>query len=182
MISFANINLFRSYIQTAGINTMKSNQSGFSLVEILVTIAIVGVLAAIAIPAYQNYRLTASLAEAFLVLDEERIKIEVYYETHGRMPVNGNDAGITAYPNVGLVTQLRWNAGIPGIPSSDALHVGTFSPGMDLREFGNQYGAYNATFHFIGRGDQSGRIEWECVADEMSSDALAQDILPASCN
>ena len=161
---------------------MNKRRKGFSLVEILVTIAIIGVLAAIAVPAYQNYMLTATLSEAFSLLDEERIKIELYYETHGVMPSSGSDAGIVEFPDFDLVTQLRWQAGIPGDPSVDPAHAGTFYPRMDLTSFGNQYRQYNSTFFFVGTGDQSGRIRWECVVDIVDSDGLDQDLLPASCH
>lgn len=161
---------------------MKIGRSGFSLVEIMVAIAIVAVLAALAVPAYQNYMLTATLSEALSLLDEERIKIELYYETHGIMPSSGRDAGIIEFPNFDLVTQLRWSSGVPGDSRADAAHVGTFSPLMDLSSFGDQYSAYNSTFFFIGTGDQSGRIRWECIADNYSSQGLDLELLPASCH
>jgi len=158
---------------------MKAERNGFSLVEILVAIGIVAVLAALAVPAYQNYMLTATLSEAFSLLDEERIKIELYYETHSVMPSSGSDAGIIERPDFGLITQLRWSAGIPG-ESADATHVGTFSPLMDLTSFGDQYSPYNATFFFIGTGDQSGRVRWECVVNDFNR-AIDPELLPSNC-
>ncbi len=160
---------------------MHPKQKGFSLIEILVTIVIIGVLAAIAIPTYQNYRLTATLSQAFTLLDEERIKIEIYYETHNRMPDNGSDAGIIEFPNYEMVTQLTWNTGIPGETGIDATHVGTFEPMMDLTAFGDEYGRYNSTFFFVGTGDQSGRVTWECIVDDANSDGLEPELLPSPC-
>ena len=161
---------------------MQTKDRGFSLVEILVTIAIVGVLAMIAIPSYRNYTLTASLSQAFSLLDEERIKIEIYYETHGVMPTSGSEVGIVEFPNFDLVTQLRWGVGIPGQRGIDIRHVGYFKPIMDLRSFGDEYSSYNSTFFFVGRGDQSGRITWECVVDEADTQGLELELLPASCH
>ena len=162
---------------------MKTERNGLSLVEILVAIGIVAVLAALAVPAYQNYMLNTTLSEAFSLLDEERIKIELYYDTHSVMPNSGSDAGIIEYPDFGLVTQLQWRSGIPGDPSADTAHVGTFRPIMDLTSFGDQYGQYSSTFFFVGTGDQSGRIRWECIIDtRFDHNRLDQELLPASCH
>lgn len=82
---------------------MGIGRSGFSLVEVMVAIALVAVLAALAVPAYQNYMITATLSEAFSLIDEDRIKIELCYETHGIKPTSGSDAGIIEFPNFDLV-------------------------------------------------------------------------------
>lgn len=160
---------------------MRNSKRGFTLLEIAITVAIVGILAAIAIPAYQNYRLTSVLSEAFTLIDEERIKIELYYVTHDKMPSNAQEAGILEMPNFHLVDQLIWTPGIPG-EVVDKTHIGTLRPIMDLTSFGDQYDEYNSTFLFVGTGDKSGRIIWECVIDNFTSGALKADLLPPSCH
>lgn len=160
---------------------MRPKQQGFTLIEILITVAIVGILAAIAMPIYQNYRLTAKLSEAFSLLDEERIKIELYYATHEKMPNKGSDAGIIEFPNFDLVTQLKWISGIPG-QAVDKKHIGTLAPIMDLTEFGDQYSKYNWTFFFVGKADSTGSITWKCVPNRVAHGALEEKYLPASCH
>jgi type IV pilus assembly protein PilE len=54
--------------------------NGFSLIELLVVVAIMGILAAIALPAYRDYVIRGKLAEAYSLLGAQRVKMEQYYQ------------------------------------------------------------------------------------------------------
>ena len=54
--------------------------AGFSLIELMITMAIIGILAAIAIPAYNDYVTRAKLSEAGAMLSELRVRLEQYYQ------------------------------------------------------------------------------------------------------
>lgn len=56
------------------------SQQGFTLIELMITVAIVGILAAVAVPAYKDYVRRGSLAEAFSQLADYRVKMEQYYQ------------------------------------------------------------------------------------------------------
>ena len=76
---------------------MKNKQSGFNLIELLVTVAIVGILASIAIPAYQDYVLRGKLAEAFTHLSALQLRMEQYYQdnrTYGTGAKGADACGI----------------------------------------------------------------------------------------
>jgi type IV pilus assembly protein PilA len=64
----------------------KRLQSGFTLIELMIVIAIIGILAAIAIPAYQNYTIRAQVTEGLTLADGWKTAIAEYYANTGVMP------------------------------------------------------------------------------------------------
>jgi len=65
---------------------MKRTQQGFTLIELMIVVAIIGILAAIAIPAYQDYTARAQAAEATTLLGGLKSSIAEYYNTEGAAP------------------------------------------------------------------------------------------------
>jgi type IV pilus assembly protein PilE len=61
-------------------NTLKAMQKGFTLIELMVVVAIIGLLASIAIPSYQDYVIKSSLAEAYSDLANTRIRMEQFFQ------------------------------------------------------------------------------------------------------
>jgi type IV pilus assembly protein PilA len=70
-------------------------QKGFTLIELMIVIAILGILMAIAIPAYQDYLVRARASEALLAMAPAKMGVSEFVNTTGRYPNNLASAGIT---------------------------------------------------------------------------------------
>nr|WP_101140055.1 pilin [Neisseria meningitidis] len=73
---------------------MNTLQKGFTLIELMIVIAIVGILAAVALPAYQDYTARAQVSEAILLAEGQKSAVTEYYLNHGKWPGDNSDAGV----------------------------------------------------------------------------------------
>ncbi|HEZ6084246.1 TPA: pilin [Neisseria meningitidis] len=75
---------------------MNTLQKGFTLIELMIVIAIVGILAAVALPAYQDYTARAQVSEAILLAEGQKSAVTEYYLNHGIWPGNNSSAGVAS--------------------------------------------------------------------------------------
>lgn len=75
---------------------MKAIQKGFTLIELMIVIAIIGILAVIALPAYQDYTARAQVSEAITLMEGQKSAIVEYYADKGKWPTSNAEAGIAA--------------------------------------------------------------------------------------
>ena len=73
---------------------MKAIQKGFTLIELMIVIAIIGILAVIALPAYQDYTARAQVSEAFALAEGQKAAVVEYYADKGAYPSTNAAAGV----------------------------------------------------------------------------------------
>ncbi|HFA5369938.1 TPA: pilin, partial [Neisseria gonorrhoeae] len=79
---------------------MNTLQKGFTLIELMIVIAIVGILAAVALPAYQDYTARAQVSEAILLAEGQKSAVTEYYLNNGEWPADNGDAGVASSSSI----------------------------------------------------------------------------------
>ncbi|MBL8253859.1 MAG: pilin [Candidatus Competibacter sp.] len=79
---------------------MKKFQKGFTLIELMIVVAIIGILAAIAIPAYQDYTIRSQVTEGLNLAAEAKTAVSEFNSDRGRFPANNTSAGVASAASI----------------------------------------------------------------------------------
>lgn len=88
---------------------------GFTLIELMITVAIVGILAAVALPAYQDYTIKAQISEGLILLEGAKTAVADYYTDNGALPTASQ-----------LVLPIQTGKYVSGLAQSSGIITATF--------------------------------------------------------
>ncbi|MEJ2645049.1 MAG: pilin [Gammaproteobacteria bacterium] len=148
---------------------MKRTQQGFTLIELMIVVAIIGILAAIAIPAYQDYTIRAQVSEGLSLADGAKTAISEFYNNRGALPASNQSAGLAKNTSIkgNYVSQV--GTGTDGNGTDGVIEI----------TYGNKVNAAisGGTLLLSPITTGGGSIQWTCKAGSN----LAPKYLPSSC-
>jgi len=139
---------------------MKSVQKGFTLIELMIVVAIIGILAAVALPAYQDYTRRARVTEGLSLASGAKTAVAEYYSSQNVWPSVNASAGLAAAASIN-------GAAVTSVAVADNVITITY----------NAIVSTAATTLLLTATSGSGGITWTCV----TGGTLATALRPASC-
>jgi len=148
----------------------KQLQQGFTLIELMIVVAIIGILAAIAIPAYQNYTIRAQVSEGMSLADGAKTAITEFYTNAGTFPSKNASSGLASAGSItgNYVTSVATGTGdTPAAAANGQITI----------TYGNKANtAISGKTLIISAVANTGSISWTCKAGTIS-----KTYLPSSC-
>ncbi|OGS99129.1 MAG: hypothetical protein A3F73_03655 [Gallionellales bacterium RIFCSPLOWO2_12_FULL_59_22] len=136
---------------------MKSIQKGFTLIELMIVIAIIGILAAVALPAYQDYTIRARVSEGLLAASSGRTAVSEVFANNGAMLPSALSMGVQDQ-STGVVYGVTWNQA--GVNAATEGYVVVVL--LDDTKLG---GARGGALALKATGNQTtGAVIWTCGA------------------
>lgn len=147
---------------------MKKVQQGFTLIELMIVVAIIGILAAVAIPAYQDYTVRARVTEGLSLASAGKTAVSEYFASRGELPPDNSTAGMAA------AAEIRGN----NVRSVAIGTDGGAASGMIVVTFSGA--PIDASTLILAPEASGGGVIWNCTA-ATAGGTLEGKYRPSSC-
>lgn len=144
--------------------TMRTVQKGFTLIELMIVIAIIGILAAIAIPMYQDYTIRSKVTEGIAAASPCKLGVAEYYSAASAFPASLASAGCTTVVTTYVASVDVAAGGVVTVTLSNATGLGPAAGGTIV----------------LTPTATTGAVDWRCAGGGALSGAGAKYV-PTSC-
>lgn len=141
---------------------MKSMQKGFTLIELMIVVAIIGILAAIAIPAYQNYTKRSHVSEGLSLAAGAKAAVTEFYSSNGHWPATNASAGLATDTSI----------------TGNAVQSVTVNQSKITVKYNDKV-TNNAEIALQGANTPGG-VTWKCTTTGVTT-AVDNKFLPSNC-
>jgi type IV pilus assembly protein PilA len=142
---------------------MKRVQQGFTLIELMIVVAIIGILAAVAIPAYQDYTIRAQVSEGMALTSGVKTSVSEFVQTNGTFPTDNAGAGISGTIEGNYVSDVTNASGVVTVTYSN---TGDQTANAQI----------NGSTMVLSAVTSAGSVQWTCKAG-----TIEPKYLPSSC-
>ena len=150
----------------------KQVQQGFTLIELMIVVAIIGILAAIAIPAYQDYTIRAQVSEGMSLADGAKTAMTEFYTNHGTWPSTNASAGLASAGSITGNYVKAVNIGTK--PGQIQVLYSATSPQKANTAIDTDILSFSAT-------TSGGSVRFRCAPNGSDGTTVLQKYLPSSC-
>ena len=142
--------------------TTKSAQHGFTLIELMIVVAIIGILAAVAIPMYMDYAVRSQIAEGMNLAASAKVAVAEYFQENGEYPTDNAEAGLVDADEI-------QGSYVESVAVADEVVTVTFGNGANPRIDGETI--------TLTAAEEDGSLRWACASGGVIDDKN----LPAAC-
>ena len=147
---------------------MKAMQKGFTLIELMIVVAIIGILAAVALPAYQDYTARSQVSEAIVLFEGPKGGISEFWSNKGTYPAGNASAGVAIAASISGKYVSNVNIGSTGVVTAQMKAAGKVAKGLEDKTIS------------LSPTTSAGAIKWVCKRG-VTGTGMANKYLPTSC-